>query len=232
MLLIGRYGRYLVNCNSERIPRPAVVPLLSGLQGSSIFCNIRGCISVKVLNTSLEGVLIIEPVVFGDQRGFFMETYHQERYGQSGIRPSFLQDSLSYSVRGTLRGLHYQYPHAQAKLVQAIMGKIFDVAVDIRRGSPTLGQCTGVYLSDENKQQLYIPEGFAHGFCVLSETALVMYKCTDFYAPDCEGGILWADPDLGIEWPVKDPLLSPKDSQYRCLRDLPPERLPVYKDRR
>ena len=157
-----------------------------------------------------------------------METYHQDKYGESGIKPAFVQDNLSYSIRGTLRGLHYQFPHAQAKLVQVITGEIFDVAVDIRRGSPTLSQWIGINLSDENKRQLYIPEGFAHGFYVISETAFVVYKCSDFYAPDSEGGILWCDPELDIDWEVENPLLSDKDSKYPCLGDIPAERLPHY----
>ena len=181
---------------------------------------------MKVISTSLKGVLLIEPSVFEDKRGFFMETYQQKKYRESGIDSDFVQDNLSYSVRRTLRGLHYQFPHAQAKLVQVITGEIYDVAVDIRRGSPTFGKWIGVHLSDKNKRQIYLPEGFAHGFCVLSETALFMYKCSDLYAPDCEGGILWSDPDIGIEWPVESPLLSEKDSRFACLRDMPPERLP------
>ena len=182
---------------------------------------------MKVLSTSLEGVLVIEPSVFEDKRGFFMETYQQKKYRESGIDRDFVQDNLSYSVRRMLRGLHYQFPHAQAKLVQVITGEIYDVAVDIRRGSPTFGEWIGVHLSDKNKRQIYVPEGFAHGFCVLSETALFMYKCSDLYAPDCESGILWSDPDIGIEWPVEKPLLSEKDSRFACLRDMPPERLPM-----
>ena len=160
---------------------------------------------MKVTPTSIHGVLIIEPDVFEDNRGFFMETYHQERYEQSGLDLTFVQDNLSYSVQGTLRGLHYQHPHSQAKLVQVLAGEVFDVAVDIRRNSPTFRQWTGHLLSDENKRQLYIREGFAHGFHVLSETAYVMYKCNDFYAPDCEAGILWEDPDLSIDWPFENP---------------------------
>jgi dTDP-4-dehydrorhamnose 3,5-epimerase len=185
-------------------------------------------IEMKVFSTSLEGVLIVEPQVFNDQRGFFMETYHQRRYAACGIDAVFVQDNMSFSVIGSLRGLHYQQPHAQAKLVQVIQGEIFDVALDIRRGSPTFGQWTGAHLSRENGRQLFIPEGFAHGFCVLSETAHVLYKCTDFYAPDAEGGIIWSDPSLGIDWPVKDPLLSIRDSQFPCLYDVSPERLPLY----
>ena len=187
---------------------------------------------MKVLSTSLKEVLLIEPSVFEDNRGFFMQTYQQKTYRELGIDNNFIQDNLSFSVRGTLRGLHYQFPHAQAKLVQVITGEIFDVAVDIRRGSPTFGKWTGVYLSEKNKRQLYIPGGFAHGFCVLSETAVFMYKCSDFYAPDCEDGILWSDPNIGIEWPIETPLLSDKDSKYESLRNVPPERLPVYENRK
>ncbi|MBK5101669.1 MAG: dTDP-4-dehydrorhamnose 3,5-epimerase [Desulfobacteraceae bacterium] len=183
---------------------------------------------MKVSEASLGGVLIIEPDVLGDTRGFFMETFHQRRYGESGIETPFVQDNISYSVRGTLRGLHYQRPHAQAKLVQVLMGEVFDVAVDIRLGSPTFGQWTAAQLSDTNRQQLFVPEGFAHGLCVLSETALVMYKCSDFYDPDSEWGIFWGDPDLGIDWPVQDPLLSDKDSRYPPLKGLPVERLPIF----
>jgi len=183
---------------------------------------------MKVIETLLKGVMIIEPVVFGDDRGFFVETYHQKRYEQAGIRSIFVQDNLSFSVKGTLRGLHYQYPHAQAKLVQVISGEIFDVVVDIRQGSPAYGQWAGIRLSDDNKRQLYVPEGFAHGFCVLSETALVFYKCNNFYAPDSEWGILWSDPALKIDWPVKDPIISDKDSLYPFLDDVPRESLPVY----
>jgi dTDP-4-dehydrorhamnose 3,5-epimerase len=181
---------------------------------------------MKIIQTSLPEVLILEPQVFEDQRGFFMETYHQNRYLEAGIRENFVQDNLSHSVRNTLRGLHYQMPHAQAKLIQVIQGEIFDVALDIRRSSPTFGKWTGAYLSDARPNQLFIPEGFAHGFCVVSETAKVIYKCTDLYAPGAERGILWSDPALGILWPVESPLLSEKDSQYSCLRDVPPEHLP------
>ena len=185
---------------------------------------------MKVTPTSIPGVLIIEPEAFEDNRGFFMETYHKERYERSGIDLIFVQDNLSYSVQGTLRGLHYQHPHTQAKLVQVLVGEVFDVAVDIRRGSPTFCQWTGHLLSDENKRQLYVPEGFAHGFYVPSETASVLYKCNDFYAPDCEAGILWEDPELGIDWPFENPLLSDKDSKFPLLKDVPPERLPLYKE--
>ena len=181
---------------------------------------------MEVLPASLKDVLICQPQVFVDERGYFMETYQQERYEKSGICCGFVQDNLSRSARNTLRGLHYQHPRGQAKLIQVIRGEIFDVAVDIRLGSPSFGQWTGVTLSDENKRQLFVPEGFAHGFCVLSETAIVHYMCSDFYSPESEGGILWADPDVGISWPVDNPLISDKDSKYPVLRDISPGRLP------
>lgn len=186
--------------------------------------------TVKVLKTSLPDVLIIEPRVFEDKRGFFIETYHQKRYSEGGIDGIFVQDNHSHSVSGILRGLHFQLKHPQAKLVQVVSGAIFDVAVDIRRGSPYFGQWTGVHLSVENHRQIFVPEGFAHGFCVLSETADVLYKCTDFYFPDDEGGILWSDPDINIELPIQAPILSEKDSQYPCLCDVNFDCLPVYKD--
>lgn len=181
---------------------------------------------MNVINTSLEGVLIIETDVFNDNRGFFMETYHEKKYQQYGIDQVFVQDNLSYSVQGTLRGLHYQIQYPQAKLVQVITGEIFDVVADIRPGSPTFGKWTGLYLSDKNNRQLFVPEGFAHGFCVISKAAHFLYKCSDFYAPDDEGGILWSDPDIGIDWPVKYPIISDKDSKYPCLSDCRPDQLP------
>jgi len=178
----------------------------------------------------LDGVYIVEPQVFYDDRGFFLETYHQRKYAESGINCNFIQDNLSRSVRGTLRGLHYQLEYAQAKLIQVIKGVVFDVVVDIRRGSPSFGHWVGVNLSEENKRQLFVPEGFAHGFCVLSAAADVVYKCTDFYAPEDEGGILWSDPDIAIDWPIANPLLSDKDSRLPYLAHVPPERLPPYKE--
>ncbi len=187
---------------------------------------------MNIFETDIDDVLIIEPDVFKDNRGFFLETYQEKRYIEAGIKSDFIQDNLSYSVRGTLRGLHYQLPNAQAKMVQVIKGEIYDVAVDIRRGSPAFGQWVGVHLSGDNKRQLFIPEGFAHGFCVLSETALFTYKCSDYYSPESEKGILWSDPDLGIDWPINDPILSDKDGKYVCLNDAKPEYLPVYEDRR
>ncbi len=168
----------------------------------------------------LKGLIIVEPDVFTDARGFFFETYHAEKYREGGIPERFVQDNLSRSVRGTLRGLHYQLAHAQGKLVAVIEGAVFDVAVDIRKGSPTFGQWFGIELSAENKRQMYIPPGFAHGFCVLSETAGMTYKCTDFYSPKDERGIIWNDQTIGIRWPVTQPLISPKDRAYRTLKEM------------
>jgi dTDP-4-dehydrorhamnose 3,5-epimerase len=187
---------------------------------------------MKILSTSFPDVFIIEPAFVKDQRGFFMEIYQQRRYIEAGIESIFVQDNLSRSVQGTLRGLHYQVKHAQAKLIQVIEGAIFDVTLDIRRGSPYFGQWTSVHLSDENRLQLFLPEGFAHGYCVLSESAQVVYKCTDYYAAEDEGGVLWSDPTLDIAWPISEPLLSEKDSQLPCLADIPPGRLPVYEENR
>ena len=183
---------------------------------------------MKILQTDLEGVLVVEPLVFNDKRGFFMEAYHKEKYAKLGISIDFIQDNLSFSSAGTLRGLHYQHPHGQAKLVQVLDGHVFDVTVDIRSGSPTFGKWFGINLSDENRKQVFVPEGFAHGFCVLSDTVLFSYKCSDLYAPDCEGGVLWSDPDIGIEWPVKEPVLSEKDAKYPRLKDVEVGRLPGY----
>jgi dTDP-4-dehydrorhamnose 3,5-epimerase len=183
---------------------------------------------MKIIDTKLPGVLIIEPDIFGDSRGFFMETYHKERYGAAGMAAEFVQDNTSFSTNGTLRGLHFQYPHSQAKLVQVFMGEVFDVAVDIRRDSPAFGQWFGATLSSDNRQQLFIPTGFAHGFCVLSETALFSYKCTDLYSPSEERGILWSDPSIGIEWPINDPHLSDKDEKYPPFKDLNPAYLPPF----
>ena len=176
--------------------------------------------------TSLPGVLLIEPMVFEDDRGFFLETYHAQKYKEIGLTQVFVQDNHSHSRRGTLRGLHYQLNHPQGKLVYVITGEIFDVAVDIRRGSPTFGQWTETLLSERNKRQLFIPAGFAHGLCVLSETADVMYKCTDLYAPRDEYGILWSDPTIDIVWPIENPGLSEKDAKNPALKDVPGTLLP------
>jgi dTDP-4-dehydrorhamnose 3,5-epimerase len=181
---------------------------------------------MKIKETELDGVLIIEPNVFGDKRGYFVETYKRQRYADAGIDADFVQDNLSFSYKGTLRGLHYQHPHAQAKLVQVIQGEVFDVVVDIRRGFPTFGKWIGQYLSNENKRQLFIPKGFAHGFCVLSDTAMFHYKCSDNYAPEYEGGILWSDPDVGINWPIDSPIISEKDAGFSILKDIVDDKLP------
>jgi len=183
---------------------------------------------MNVIETKLAGVVIIEPKVFGDRRGFFMETWNQARYAEAGLPVKFVQDNLSYSTKGVLRGLHYQKPGSQGKLVYVLQGEVFDVAVDIRVGSPTFGQWVGVTLSSENKRQFYVPEGFAHGFCVTSDTALFAYKCTDFYNPEAEGGIIWNDPDIAIQWPISQPILSQKDMKHARLRDIRAEKLFQY----
>lgn len=183
---------------------------------------------MKVITSHLEGALILEPRVFGDARGFFMESWNARRYREAGIDEQFVQDNVSRSVRGVLRGLHLQHPQGQGKLVQVLEGEVFDVAVDIRKGSPTYGQWEGVALSGENHRQFYIPPGFAHGFCVLSDTALFSYKCTEFYAPENEVSIRWDDPEIGIDWPIDSPVLSPKDANGVLLRDLPAHRQPMY----
>lgn len=166
---------------------------------------------MNVIETPLPGVLVIEPKVFGDERGFFVETWQAERYAGLGI-PPFVQDNLSKSAKGVLRGLHYQDPEAQGKLVQVLEGEVFDVAVDIRQGSPTFGQWHGVTLSAANKLQFWVPAGFAHGFMVTSETALFQYKCTALYRPEYDHSLRWDDPDLAITWPDGVPVLSEKDA--------------------
>ena len=159
----------------------------------------------------LDGVILVAPDIRPDERGFFLETYHRDKYADGGIPETFVQDNQSFSYQRVLRGLHAQLHYPQGKLVRAIVGEIFDVAVDIRPDSPTLGQWVGERLSGENFRQLWVPPGFAHGFCVLSETAHVQYKCTEFYRGDDEIGIVWNDPAIGVDWPVAEPLLSPKD---------------------
>ena len=180
---------------------------------------------MNVLTCELAGLLIIEPKVFGDARGYFMETWNRQRYRETGLDMDFVQDNVSLSRRGILRGLHFQNPAAQGKLVAVLQGEVFDVAVDIRRRSPTFGRWHGLVLSDENKRQFFVPPGFAHGFAVLSDVALFAYKCTDYYAQADEVTIAWDDPDLGIHWPVKHPQLSPKDARGLRLREVPADRL-------
>lgn len=181
---------------------------------------------MKVRRTEIEGLLIIEPKVFGDSRGFFLETYNHERYAAEGLNEVFVQDNLSYSQRGVLRGLHYQKPFTQGKLVSVIQGQVWDVAVDLRTSSPAFGKWFGLFLDSEAKTQFYVPPGFAHGFVVTSETALFSYKCTDVYHPETEGSLRWNDPDVGIQWPMNfEPQLSGKDAQAPLLRDIAKERL-------
>jgi dTDP-4-dehydrorhamnose 3,5-epimerase len=183
---------------------------------------------VKFLPTELPGVVIVEPDVHRDARGFFVETWSAPKYGEGGIDAVFVQDNHSRSVRGTLRGLHLQTPRAQAKLLRASAGEIFDVAADVRRGSPTFGKWVGVVLSAENARQLFVPAGFAHGFCVLSETADLAYKCTDVYVPSDEITVRWDDPAIGVKWPIAEPLLSARDAAAKTLAELG-DRLPAYR---
>lgn len=182
---------------------------------------------MKVARTKLTGVIVIEPDVFGDDRGWFLETWSQLRYAEIGVPELFVQDNVSMSSRGILRGLHLQHPMGQGKLVQVVQGEVFDVVVDVRIGSATFGQWIGTTLSVEDHRQVYIPPGFAHGFCVTSETAVFQYKCTEAYRRETELGVAWNDPDLAIPWPVASPTLSAKDSAYPRLRDIPRDRLPT-----
>lgn len=176
--------------------------------------------SPRFLETELPGVTLVEPRVHRDGRGFFLESYHAAKYREGGIDASFVQDNHSYSARGTLRGLHGQSPHAQGKLVHVIEGEIFDVAVDVRRGSPAYGRFLTVVLSSENHLQIYVPPGLVHGFVVTSEVAQVEYKCTDFYQPECEFSIAWNDPALDIPWPVEKPILSARDAAAPTLAEV------------
>ena len=183
---------------------------------------------MNVIDTDIPEVKIIEPKVFGDSRGFFLESFHVERYKAAGIDATFVQDNHSRSAKGVLRGLHFQVKHPQGKLVRITQGEVFDVAVDIRRGSPTFGKWVGATLTGENHQQLWVPPGFAHGFCVLSDSADFLYKCTDYYNPNDEGSVIWNDPDLAIDWPSDSPTLSDKDADAPCLKDVPESMLPLY----
>jgi dTDP-4-dehydrorhamnose 3,5-epimerase len=183
---------------------------------------------VKVLQTELPGVLVIEPQLFADGRGFFLETFRAEGYRAAGIPGPFVQDNVSYSEARVLRGLHFQNPKGQGKLVFAVAGEIFDVAVDVRFGSPTFGRWTGARLTGDTGRQIYIPEGFAHGFCVLSGHARVAYKCTAVYDPASEMSVIWNDPDIGIAWPVDSPRISSKDAGAPRLRDIDRARLPRF----
>ena len=183
---------------------------------------------MKVTETKLPGVLIIEPQVFGDERGYFMVSWSQQRYRDVGIKQDFVQSNVSKSQKGVLRGLHFQNPKPQGKLVYVLEGEVFDVAVDIRRGSPTFGQHESIVLSADNHKQFYVPEGFAHGFCVLSESATFCYMCTNYYDASADASILWNDEALAIAWPVVSPNLSKKDSNALKLKDINQNILPVY----
>ena len=182
---------------------------------------------MRLVSTDIPGVVVIEPEVHADGRGFFLETYHAERYRQHGIAAPFVQDNHSRSIAGTLRGLHLQLRHPQGKLIRVVEGEIFDVAVDVRRGSPTFGRWVGVTLTAQSFKQVYVPPGFAHGFCVVSAIAQVEYKCTDIYDPEGELGIAWNDPALSISWPVNNPILSARDGRHSALADVA-DKLPAY----
>ncbi|TBV76780.1 dTDP-4-dehydrorhamnose 3,5-epimerase [Pseudoxanthomonas winnipegensis] len=183
---------------------------------------------MKLIETSLPGCTIIEPAVFGDERGFFMETWNAARYGELGLPDRFVQSNVSSSSKGVLRGLHYQWPNPQGKLVSVLEGEVYDVAVDVRLGSPTFGRWAAVVLSAQNKRQFWIPEGFAHGFAVLSERALFSYMCTNVYDKAADAGVRWDDPAIGIDWPIGSPNLSDKDAAAPLLAEVPQARLPVY----
>lgn len=180
---------------------------------------------MEITTTEFPGLLFIKPKIFGDARGYFYESWNRERYENAGITEDFVQDNVSFSSRGVLRGLHYQKPYTQGKLVSVLLGEVWDVVVDLRRSSPTFGKWQGFTLTGECKEQLYIPRGFAHGFCVLSETALFQYKCTDKYSPESEHGIMWNDPTLAIPWPVHESLISDKDKMHPRFKDLSEELL-------
>lgn len=186
--------------------------------------------SFAVERTSLEGVLLFRPKAYGDARGFFMETFRANTYADAGLTLPFVQDNLSRSSKGILRGLHYQWPNPQGKLISVTRGQVFDVAVDIRVGSPQFGHWYGTVLDDENHCQLWVPPGLAHGFCVLSDTVDFAYKCTEYYMPENDAAIRWNDSDIGVDWPLKEiiPLLSDKDERAPFLGELTADRLPVY----
>ncbi len=183
---------------------------------------------MKIIKTPLPGCLVIEPVVHGDARGFFYESFHAEKFAQAGLDLKFVQTNVSRSAQGVLRGLHYQWPHSQGKLVSVLEGEVYDVAVDIRRGSPTFGQWAAAVLSADNKRHFWVPEGFAHGFAVLSEQATFVYQCTALYDREADAGIRWNDAQIGVDWPLAQPSLSDKDQRAPFLSDVPPERLPPY----
>ena len=181
---------------------------------ASTCCGASITSDMHIAETALPGVLIVQPDVHRDARGYFAEVFHEEQFRTFGLPSRFVQDNQSRSLYGTLRGLHWQWRHPQAKLVRVVSGEVFDVAVDIRRGSPTFGRWVGFRVSADDFWQVFVPEGFAHGVCVLSESAEVHYKCTDFYDPDGESGLMWNDPSIGIEWPIAQPVLSPRDLSH------------------
>ena len=183
---------------------------------------------MKRIDTDLPGCVVIEPDVFGDARGCFYESFNAQKYRELGLDLGFVQSNVSRSAHGVLRGLHYQYPNPQGKLVNVLEGEVYDVAVDIRAGSPTFGRWAAAILSADNKRHFWIPEGFAHGFCVLSEFATFVYQCTTPYDRHADAGIRWNDADIAVDWPVSAPLLSDKDQRTPFLRDVAPERLPRY----
>ena len=182
---------------------------------------------MKIIPTKLSGVLLIEPQLFQDERGYFTEFFQEKRYQEQGISTQFVQDNFSHSRQNVIRGLHYQIEHPQAKLIYVIRGCVLDVIVDIRRNSPTFGQHITIELDDKLHRQVFIPQGFAHGFCVLSSHADFIYKCSDYYYPSAERGILWNDPNLQIPWPIKNPILSAKDAMHLPLKNIPIEHLPT-----
>lgn len=187
---------------------------------------------MKIIHTELPGVIVFEPKIFQDSRGYFTELFRQARYEAAGLNLPFVQDNLSLSSKGTLRGLHYQLPHAQGKLVTVMQGSVQDIVVDIRQGSPTFGKSLSFLLDAKTHRQVYIPPGFAHGFCTLENNTLFLYKCTDTYHPEAEKGILWSDPNLNIAWALSGtPALSPKDSTYPHLSEVPSHLLPHYEER-
>lgn len=183
---------------------------------------------MKIIETALSGSKVIEPAVFGDERGFFFETWNKARFSELGLPSTFVQSNVSASAKGVLRGLHYQWPHPQGKLVTVLDGEVYDVAVDIRRGSPSFGRWEAVILSAENKRQFWIPEGFAHGFAVLSDRALFSYLCTDVYMKEYDSSLRWNDSDIAVDWPLGLPILSAKDENAPFLKDIAEDRLPVY----
>lgn len=185
---------------------------------------------MRRIETEIAGVCLIEPTVFEDARGFFLERYHQARYAEMGIADQFVQDNHAKSLKGVVRGLHYQIRHAQSKLCWVVQGEVLDVVVDIRLGSPTFGRHVSTVLSDSNRLQIYVPSGFAHGYAVLSERAEFLYKCSDFYSSEHERGVLWNDVELGIDWKVESPALSEKDQRHLPLSKIPRQDLPLYDD--